>query len=338
MVRIRLVPYVHLFLLACAVGVQGLAKAQDVSAPSPQPGTVVGTATDTNGGTIPNALVVIQGIAPGDRYTAQTNDYGFFQIAGVKAGISCRLSVSAKGFADWSLPSITLAPGQYLEVTGIRLAVTDTITVQAVVSTEAIATEQVHAETRQRAFGGVMPMFYAVYDPNPVPLSASLKFRLAFRTAIDPFSIGADVFLAGVKQANDSPRYGQGAQGYFKRAGADFTSGFTDIMVGGAVLPTVLHQDPRYFYQGTGSKKSRVLHALSGPLIAKGDNGHWQPNFSSVGGDLTSGALANTYYPSRNRGTAVVFSIALVDLAGTMTADVIQEFIPRNMGAKDKGH
>jgi len=223
-------------------------------------------------------------------------------------------------------------------VTGITLAVTDTVTVQAVVSSEQIATQQVNAETKQRALGGILPMFYAVYDPNPVPLSAKLKFRLAFRTAIDPFSVGADAFLAGLKQASDTPSYGEGAQGYAKRAGADFTNGFTDIMIGGAVLPTVLHQDPRYFYQGTGSRRSRVLHALSGPLIAKGDNGRWQPNFSSVGGDLASGAIANTYYPERNRGTGTVFSIAAVELGGTMIADVIQEFIPRNMGAKAKGH
>jgi hypothetical protein len=170
-----------------------------------------------------------------------------------------------------------------------------------------------------------------------VPLGPKLKFKLAFRTAIDPFSVGADFFLAGVKQASDTPSYGQGIGGYAKRVGADHANGFTDTMIGGAALPAVLHQDPRYFYQGTGSKKSRVLHALSGPFIAKGDNGHWQPNFSSVGGYLASGGIANTYYPERNRGTAVVFSIALVDAGATMVADVIQEFIPRNMGAKAKG-
>ena len=212
----------------------------------------------------------------------------------------------------------------------------DTVTVQAAFSTEEIATQQVDLETKQRAFG-ILPMFYAVYDSNTVPLDSKLKFKLAFRTAIDPFSIGADFFLAGVKQASDTPSYGQGTLGYAKRVGADYANGFTDIMIGGAALPALLHQDPRYFYQGTGSKKSRVLHALSGPFIAKGDNGHWQPNFSSVGGYLASGAIANTYYPERNRGTAVVFSIALVDAGATMVADVIQEFIPRNMGAKAKG-
>lgn len=335
MVRVRLLPYVQLFLLVCAV-VQGVAETQDVSAPAPQPGIIVGTATDTNGGTIPNATVLLQGIMPSDRYTSQTNDYGFFQITGVTPGTSYRLSVSAKGFGDWSLPSVTLMPGQNLEVTGITLAVTDSVTVQAVVSTEEIATQQVDLETKQRAFG-VLPMFYAVYDPHPVPLNPKLKFKLAFRTAIDPFSFGADAFLAGVKQANDSPRYGQGVQGFAQRFGSNYANGFTDIMIGGAVLPTVLHQDPRYFYQGTGSKKSRALHALSGPFIAKGDNGHWQPNFSSVGGYLASGAIANTYYPDRNRGTAVVFSTALVDAGGTMVADLIQEFIPRNRGAQGKG-
>jgi hypothetical protein len=334
MVSIRLLPYVQLFVLVCAI-VQGVAEAQDVSAPAPQPGTIVGTTMDTNGGTIADATVVLQGIAPSDRYTAQTNNYGFFQITGVTPGTSYRLSVSARGFGEWSLPSVTLTPGQYLDVTGITLAVTDTLTVRAVVSAEEIATQQVDLETKQRAFG-VLPMFYAVYDPHPVPLSPKLKFKLAFRTAIDPFSFGADAFLAGVKQADNSPRYGQGVQGYAQRFGSDYANGFTEIMIGGAVLPTVLHQDPRYFYRGTGSKKSRVLHALSGPFIAKGDNGCWQPNLSSVGGYLASGAIANTYYPDRNRGTAVVFSIALVDAGGTMVADLIQEFLPRNRGAQAK--
>lgn len=45
-------------------------------------------------------------------------------------------------------------------------------------------------------------------------------------------------------------------------------------MIGGAILPSLLHQDPRYFYQGTGTNESRTLHALSYPFVCKGDNGH----------------------------------------------------------------
>jgi hypothetical protein len=334
MLRFRLLLFVCFLVLICAED-RRTAEAQEVSAPAPQAGTIIGTVIDTNGGTIPGAVVVLQGASPSDGRTAVANDSGFFQFTGVSSGTQYRLTVSAKGFANWSLPALTLTPGQYLDVTNIKLAVTDTVTVQAVVSTEQIAAQQVAAETKQRAFG-VLPMFYAVYDPNPVPLTPKLKFKLAFRTAIDPVSIGADALLAGIRQSNDTPHYGEGVKGYGQRFGSDFANGSTDIMIGGAVLPTVLHQDPRYFYQGTGSTGSRVLHALSGPFICKGDNGRWQPNFSTVGGDLASGAIANTYYPSGNRGTAVVFSIALIEAGGTMAADVVQEFLPRNMGAKTK--
>jgi hypothetical protein len=65
-------------------------------------------------------------------------------------------------------------------------------------------------------------------------------------------------------------------------------------MIGGAILPSVLHQGPRYFYQGTGTKKSRALHALSTPFICKGDNGRWRPNYSGLGGYLASGAPSPT--------------------------------------------
>ncbi len=76
----------------------------------------------------------------------------------------------------------------------------------------------------------------------------------------------------------------QGAKGFGQRLGANYANGLTDIMIGGAILPSILHQDPRYFYQGTGTKKSRALHALSTRFICKGDNGLWQPNYSGLGG------------------------------------------------------
>jgi hypothetical protein len=67
--------------------------------------------------------------------------------------------------------------------------------------------------------------------------------------------------------------------------------GFSDIMIGGAILPSLLHQDPRYFYQGTGTTRSRLLHAMSNPFASKGDNGRLQPNYSTIGGDLAASAL-----------------------------------------------
>jgi hypothetical protein len=118
-----------------------------------------------------------------------------------------------------------------------------------------------------------------------LPLTSKLRFKLALRTTIDPSLFLGSAFVAGVDQAANKYDYQQGAKGYAQRFGASYANGLTDIMVGGAIL----HQDPRFFYQGTGTKKSRILHAFSYPIIWRGDNGHLQPNYSSLGGFLVSG-------------------------------------------------
>lgn len=140
--------------------------------------------------------------------------------------------------------------------------------------------------------------------------------------------------LAAINQAGDTPDYRQGWVGYGERFGATAADGVSNIMIGGAILPALLHQDPRYFYQGTGTKKSRVLHALSSPFICRGDNGRWQPNYSSVGGDLASAALSNAYYPPSNRGAGLVFENVAINTSERMLSTVVQEFIFRKFTPK----
>jgi hypothetical protein len=119
--------------------------------------------------------------------------------------------------------------------------------------------------------------------------------------------------------------------------GAVYVNDLTDIMIGGAILPSVLHQDPRYFYQGTGTTKSRLMHALSSPLICKGNNGQWQPNYSSLGGYLASGAIANAYYPEANRGAGLVLSTFAVDFGANVANGVLLEFVLRKLTPSAKG-
>jgi hypothetical protein len=102
-------------------------------------------------------------------------------------------------------------------------------------------------------------------------------------------------------------------------------------MIGGAILPSLLHLDPRYFYQGTGTTKSRFMHAISSPFIARGDIGRWEPNYSSVGGDLATGAISNIYYPESNRGPGLVFENAAITSGGRMVNGLIQEFFLRRL-------
>ncbi len=309
---------------------QQQAGVETPDAPGAQDGSVIGTVIDIADAPVPGATVTLHGPAPSDEATATTNETGFFTYKTLHPGTAYHVSVTAKGFAEWTSPDIVLKPGQVLDLSSIRLQISVVETTVAAMTTEQIALEQVTIEEKQRVLG-VIPNFYVVYDPNPVPLTTKLKYRLALKAATDPVTFIGAAFISGIDQAADTPDYQQGAAGYGQRFGANYVSGFTDIMIGGAVLPSILHQDPRYFYQGTGTNKSRVIHALSSPFICKGDNGKTQFNYSSIGGDLASGAISNLYYPESNRGPGLVFEGALVDSAGRMANALLQEFLLRKL-------
>lgn len=315
------------FAAALALAVSVHTPAQILQAPSPQPATMMGTVTDGGGDVVPNACIVLQGPAPDDTRHAVTLDNGFFKIADVKPGIPYHIFVNAEGFASWTSSEIILEPGQSFIVTDITLRIATVQTTVSAVLPEELAVQQVKAEEKQRVLGGIIPNFYAVYDRNAVPLSPRLKFELAFKALTDPATIVGFGVNAAIYQMSGYPGYREGAKGYAERLGATFAGAYTNILVGDAILPSLLHQDPRYFYQGTGTTKSRLLHALSSPFITRGDNGRRQINYSQIGGDLASGAIANAYYPSKDRGGWRVISSALIGTGGRMVESVAQEFV-----------
>ncbi len=309
---------------------------QQIAAPGLQTGNISGTVIDVNGDLVPGATVVLDGPVLEDHRTILANENGLFEFDGLKTGTPYRVTISAKGFVDWTSPAVILKPGQYMFLTDIKLQVAGGVTsVNVASSTEQIAIEQVRIEEQQRVFGFI-PNFYVVYDPNAVPLTVKLKFKLAFRAATDPVTFVAVAFMAGIYQAASTPDYVEGAKGYGQRMGSSYTDGFTDIIFGGAILPSLLHQDPRYFYQGTGTKKSRALHAFLSPFVCKGDNGRLQPNYSSVGGDLISGAISNSFYPPSNRGAGLLFENAGITTASRIIDSLAQEFVLRKFTTKGK--
>jgi hypothetical protein len=306
--------------------------------PKPQPGIIVGTVTDLNDDSVPGATVVLEGPALTNPLTVVSNDNGFFEFKDVEPG-TYQVTVSAQGFANWTSPAVILKPSQYEILTGSKLHIATaltTITVASpVASVEEIAAEQVKVEEQQRIFG-VFPNFYVVYNHNTAPLTTKLKFKLATKVLYDPVTIIGVAGFAGINQASDNPNYGQGAKGYAERFGAGYADGAIDIMVGGAILPSLLHQDPRYFYQGTGTNKSRALHALSSPFICRGDNGRLQPNYSTLGGDLATAAIANAYYPASNRGVGLFLGNFFIATSQRALANLAQEFILRRLTPKAK--
>jgi Carboxypeptidase regulatory-like domain len=317
-------------LLLCLYGSRN-SKAQEQlallpDAPGPETGIIAGTVTDVNDDAIPGATVVLQGPTLKSPRRLVSNDNGFFEFNGVEPD-TYHVKISGEGFADWTSPDLALRPGQYVILTVPRLQIATAFTSVTVgYSAEEIATEQVNLEEKQRIFG-IIPNFYVSYSQNAAALTAKLKFLLAAKVAFDPITFMGVAVAAGAEQAGDHPNYPEGTKGYAERYGAVYANGFTDIMIGGAVLPSLLHQDPRYFYQGTGTKKSRALHAVSSPFICRGDNGRLQPNYSTIGGDLGSAAITNAYYPASNRGLGLLFGNFLIGTGQRAAANLAQEFI-----------
>jgi hypothetical protein len=331
-----------LTLLLCFCGAR-VSKAQEQSnflpdAPKPQPAIIVGTVTDVNNDTIPGATVVLEGPALKGARTVVTSDNGFFEFNGVEPGTNYHVIVSAQGFANWTSPAVNLNPGQYAILPGSKLRISEARTTITVTpgSSDEIATEQVKIAEQQRVFG-IIPNFYVVYDHEAAPLTKKLKFELATKVLFDPVTLFGVSAIAGINQAADIPGYQQGAKGYAERFGAAYATDATDIMIGGAVLPSLLHQDPRYFYQGTGTKKSRAWHAISSTFICRGDNGQQQPNYSTIGGDLASAAMTTAYYPSSDRGAGRVFQNVLINSGERALANLAQEFFLRKLTPKAKG-
>ena len=303
-----------------------LSQAQQPKTQAPQRATITGTVVDATGSTVPKATIVLQEPAPNDHRSLVTGDDGFFKFDGINSGTPVRIVVSASGFTNWTSSEIILQPGQSFIVTGIRLTVAAVQQSVIAVTQEQIAAEQVKVQEQQRVLG-VIPNFYVTYEHNAAPLTPKLKFQLAMKALTDPVTIVGFGLNAGIYQAVGYPSYGQGAAAYGQRLGATFAGGYTKILLGDAVFPSLLHQDPRYFYQGTGTTKSRLLHAMATPFITRGDNGNREINYSNILGDLAAGAIANAYYPSQDRGVGLVVRSALIGAGGRIAFGIMQEFV-----------
>jgi hypothetical protein len=265
---------------------------------------------------------------------AITGSDGRFIFGNVPAGAFI-ITVFSEGFAT-QIVTGSLHQGENYEAPPVRLLVTTAQSeVRVSASREEVAQELFHEEEEQRVLGFI-PNFYVAYSPDAPPLTSRQKFHLAWRSSIDPITLLATGFFAGIEQADNSfSGYGQGAQGYGKRFAANYADNFIGTMIGGAILPSLLKQDPRYFYKGTGSTRSRVFYAIATTVICKGDNGHWQPNYSGLSASLASGGISNLYYPSADRnGVSLTFENSGIGLASGAVENLFQEFVVRKLTPK----
>jgi len=291
-------------------------------------GGVRGTVVDPNGAVVRGALVTM-GPAAGAAMQATTGDEGEFSFDHVEAG-AFQLTVTAAGFAPKSVSGVVRAR-ENLSLGLIALSIGE-ISSNVSVSPGEIAREQLRTQETQRLLG-VIPNYYVSYDPHPEPLSARQKTELGFKFTLDPVSFLVVGAIAGVQQADNTySGYGRGAQGYAKRYGAAYATFFDGVLIGKVLLPSLLKQDPLYLYHGSGTIRHRALYAMACSVVRKGDNGRWQPNYSSILGDLAAGGIANTYLPAKDRnGAGLTFQSAAINIAGDAVGNLVQEFLFRKV-------
>jgi hypothetical protein len=196
---------------------------------------------------------------------------------------------------------------------------------------EEVAAEQLDVQLTQRVLG-VIPNFYVSYEGNPAPLSHRQKFRLGVRLLVDPVTIGAVGITAGIEQKmNSYPEFGQGATGFAKRFGAAYGTAGTNVLITSVLAESVLHQDPRYFYRGRGSKMQRAWYAFTSAFRTMGDNGEWQPPYAGVIGTIASAEISQTYYPGSRTQYTLLGRSLMFHFAGQLGVNLAEEFLLKKL-------
>jgi hypothetical protein len=290
-------------------------------------GAITGTVLDQNGDVLHGARVTLTNQSGSPIRTVDSGSNGQFAFNGLPTDIY-KLTVSAPGMSTFTSPPIPLQTGQAVIAPAVTLSVSGARTSITVNETaEQLSQQQMQIAVQQRV-GGVIPNFYSSYDWNAPPMLAKQKFQLSLRSTLDPVALLSVAGVAGAEQYKGIfSAYGSGFEGYGKRYGAALANHASGILLGRAVYPAIFHQDPRYFYKGKGSIPSRSLYAISASVVARADDGRWEPNYSRVLGNFSAAAISNLYYPRADRGASLVLLNGLASTGADAVSNLIREFL-----------
>ncbi len=286
-------------------------------------GFIQGKVTDSSNAPIHGAVVIIEG-ANGSRYTTVTDDTGVFRVSSLAPG-NYSLKISASTFSDWTASNV---PASSTLLAVLQAAPRFTATAVTVGATpDEVAAEQLDHELKQRTLG-VIPNVYVSYESHPAPLSPKRKLRLSLKLLLDPFTFAAAGITAGIQQSRNSYwEWGQGAEGYAKRYVAAYGTAAQYVVITTVVAASVLHQDPRYFYSGRGTKAQRTGYAFASAFRTKGDNGKWQPPYAGLIGTVASAEISNAYYPGSRTQYSLLGRSLMFHFVGLVAMNLAQEFL-----------
>jgi hypothetical protein len=176
-----------------------------------------------------------------------------------------------------------------------------------------------------------LPNFLTLETADLVPpLTTKQKFAVVTRSSFDYIQVPWYAFLAGVSQAeNSEPGYGQGAAGYGKRFGAAAADGTIENYWTSAILPSVFHQDPRFYQLGKGGFWHRTFYAMSRIVVTRSDSGSNQFNVSEVFGSAIAASISTySYHPHADKTLSNTASVWGSQIGYDTVTIVLKEFWP----------
>lgn len=177
----------------------------------------------------------------------------------------------------------------------------------------------------------VIPAFNVTCQTTFHPLTTHEKFGEWLEGTYDPLGLGWEAFLSATLEYSSRDGfcgYGKGWGRYGECFGATELEANTSSFLGDFVLPSLLHQDPRYFRLVQGSPGTRVFYAVSRVFVTRSDAGRWVFNSSALSGSAISAGLSNLYFPKQDRGFRPTVSRAAIDLGNTALYNLAAEFWP----------
>ena len=305
-------------------------NATGTEAPAPEApslGSLSGSVVDGGGALVPGAAISLRGENQSGESQAKADEQGRFQFANLPSG-SYVLTATAPGFQSFTSSLVALNPGEMRDALELTMAVSSNrVVVEVRVSRHDLAEDELRAEERQRVLG-LFPNFYTSFLWDAQPLDTRQKFNLALHATTDSMAlVTAGLVACGEQIQGTFPAYGSGAQGYAKRYGAAYADGFIGKMVGSALLPSVFRQDPRYFYMGKGTIHQRARHAILSAVLARGDNGRTEPNYSHILGNAATGAISTLYHPAADSAGKLALDNGLIGIVGSAAVNLTREFL-----------
>jgi hypothetical protein len=176
-----------------------------------------------------------------------------------------------------------------------------------------------------------IPNFLTVENAHEAPpLTVGQKFKVVARSTFDYVEFPWYGVLAGISQAENSEAgYGQGAAGYGKRYAAFFADGTIENFWVSAILPSALHQDPRFYQLGGTGFWHRTGYAVSRIFVTRSDSGHSQFNASEIfGSAIAAGISTYTYHPRDERTLSNTTSVWGSQVGYDALTYILKEFWP----------